>query len=35
MIPPDAWYINVHPYTLHLWSRLDEPTVPPRLYQDG
>lgn len=22
------------PFTLHLWSRLDAPTVPPRLYED-
>lgn len=34
MIPPEEFYINLHPHTLHLWSRLDAPTVPPLLYED-
>jgi hypothetical protein len=34
LIPPDEHYINVHPFVLHLWSRLDAPTVPPKLYED-
>ncbi len=34
LLPPEAFYINLHPFTFHLWSRLDAPTVPPRLYED-
>ncbi len=34
MIPPEAFYVNVHPFTLHLFTRLDAPTVPPALYED-
>jgi hypothetical protein len=34
MVPPEKHYVNVHPYTLHLFSRLDADTVPPRLYED-
>ncbi|HET9748349.1 MAG TPA: hypothetical protein VFS06_03510 [Casimicrobiaceae bacterium] len=34
MVPPEKFYVNLHPYTLHLFSRLDADTVPPRLYED-
>ena len=34
MLPPEAFYINLHPHTLHLFTRLDGPTVPPQLYED-
>jgi hypothetical protein len=34
LIPPEAFYVNVHNFTLHLWSRLDADSVPPRLYED-
>lgn len=34
LVPPEKFYVNVHPHTLHLWSRLDADTVPPRLYED-
>lgn len=28
ILPPEDEYVNDHPYCLHLWSRLDAPTVP-------
>lgn len=34
LLPPEEHYVNLHPYTLHLWSRLDADTVPPKLYED-
>ncbi len=34
MIPPDEFWVNLHPHTLHLFTRLDGPTVPPALYED-
>ncbi len=35
MVPPEEYYVNLHPYTLHLFTRLDGPTVPRELYEDG
>lgn len=35
MIPPDEFYVNYHPFTLHLFTRLDADTVPPGLYEAG
>lgn len=34
MVPPEEFWLNFHPYTLHLFTRLDGPTVPPALYED-
>lgn len=29
MLPPQAEYVNTHPYALHMWSRLDGSRVMP------
>ena len=28
VLPPASEYVNVHEYCLHLWQRLDAPTLP-------
>lgn len=28
VLPPEEFYVNLHPYCLHLWSRCDGPALP-------
>lgn len=35
VIPPEKYYINLHPRCLHLFERLDADTVPPGLWEAG
>lgn len=34
VLPPRRQYVNVHPYCLHLWRRLDAPTLPGGLVEN-
>ena len=27
MVPPKSWWMNVHPYTLHLWETADQALI--------
>lgn len=33
ILPPKSSYLNIHPYCLHLFSRLDGETVPERVWK--
>lgn len=35
LVPPEKDYVNLHKFTLHIWSRLDAPSVPVGLHEDG
>lgn len=35
MMPPKRYWLNAHPYTLHLWSRLDADTIPEIIWKTG